>query len=157
MLCTSQVSKISFMELLIYCAMPAHVIKLFLTHWGLVTHDMGHHWFKLWPHNCLASSHYLKHCWLIVKCIMRNWLLNELWVEIQTIYMKMWSTKNRDQFRYVPSQWETLFHCNDVPHWLGTYLDWSLNESVILVKPQCVNSVVILFSIWHKMPDKLII
>ena len=32
----------------------------------------------------------------------------------------------RDQSRYVPSQWETLLHCNTVSHWLGAYLDWSL-------------------------------
>ena len=25
----------------------------------------------------------------------------------------------RDQSRYVPSQWETLLHCNDVSYWLG--------------------------------------
>ena len=30
---------------------------------------------------------------------------------------------------YAPSRWETLFHCNhcnEVSHWLGAYLDWSL-------------------------------
>ena len=33
---------------------------------------------------------------------------------------------SRDQSRSVPSQWETLLHCNDVSHWLGAYIDWSL-------------------------------
>ena len=32
----------------------------------------------------------------------------------------------REQSRYIPSQWETLLQCNDISHWLGTYLDWSL-------------------------------
>ena len=32
----------------------------------------------------------------------------------------------RDQSRYVPSQWEMSLQCNDISHWLGTYLDWSL-------------------------------
>ena len=32
----------------------------------------------------------------------------------------------RDQPRYAPSQWETSLQCNDVSHWLGAYLDWSL-------------------------------
>ena len=32
----------------------------------------------------------------------------------------------RDQSRYAPSQWETSLHCNDVSHWPGAYLDWSL-------------------------------
>ena len=31
----------------------------------------------------------------------------------------------RDQSRYLPSQWETSLQCNDVSHWLGTYLDWT--------------------------------
>ena len=33
----------------------------------------------------------------------------------------------RDQSRYVPGQWETSLQCNDVSHWLGAYLDWSLH------------------------------
>ena len=32
----------------------------------------------------------------------------------------------RDQSRYVPSQWETSLQCNDISHWLGEHLDWSL-------------------------------
>ena len=32
----------------------------------------------------------------------------------------------RDQSRYAPSQWEMSLHCNDISHWLGPYLDWSL-------------------------------
>ena len=33
---------------------------------------------------------------------------------------------NRDQSKYAPSQWETSLQCNDVSHWLGANLDWSL-------------------------------
>ena len=36
----------------------------------------------------------------------------------------------RDQSRYSPSQWETSLQCNDVSHWLGAYLDWSLYTSL---------------------------
>ena len=32
----------------------------------------------------------------------------------------------RDQSRYAPSEWETSLQCNNVSHWLGTYLGWSL-------------------------------
>ena len=41
-----------------------------------------------------------------------------------------WIHKNicRDQSRYVPSQWEMSLDCNDVSHWLGTYLGWSLHR-----------------------------
>ena len=28
---------------------------------------------------------------------------------------------------YAPGQWETSLHCNDVSHWLGAYLNWSLH------------------------------
>ena len=34
--------------------------------------------------------------------------------------------KVRDQPRYAPSQWKTSLQCNDVSHWMGAYLDWSL-------------------------------
>ena len=40
---------------------------------------------------------------------------------------------NRDQSRYTPSQWETSLHCNDVPHWLVAFLDWSLMEMVRMI------------------------
>ena len=32
----------------------------------------------------------------------------------------------RNMSRYVPSQWEMSLHCNDISHWQGTYLNWSL-------------------------------
>ena len=32
----------------------------------------------------------------------------------------------RDQPRYAPNQWEMLLQYNNVSHWLGAYLDWSL-------------------------------
>ena len=33
----------------------------------------------------------------------------------------------RHQSRYAPCQWEASLQCNDVSHWLGAYLDWSLH------------------------------
>ena len=36
--------------------------------------------------------------------------------------------QHRDQSSYAPSQWETLLQCNNVSHWLGAYLDWSLGR-----------------------------
>ena len=33
----------------------------------------------------------------------------------------------RDQSSCAPSQWETSLQCNDVSHWLGAHLDWSLH------------------------------
>ena len=38
----------------------------------------------------------------------------------------------RDQSRYSPCQWETSLHCNDISHWLGAYLHWSLWKNRIL-------------------------
>ena len=43
----------------------------------------------------------------------------DMWYPDTSIYC-------RDQSRCAASQWETLLHCNDVSHWLGAYLDWSL-------------------------------
>ena len=54
------------------------------------------------------------------------------------ISLKVWHTHQqpitaetvcRDQFMYAPSQWETSLHFNDVSHWPGAYLDWSLETS----------------------------
>ena len=36
--------------------------------------------------------------------------------------------KDRDQFVYVPSQWDKTLDCNIISHWLGTYTKWSLKE-----------------------------
>ena len=35
---------------------------------------------------------------------------------------------SRDQSSYAPSQWESSLHCNNISHWLGAYLDWSLRQ-----------------------------
>ena len=40
---------------------------------------------------------------------------------------------HRDQSSYAPSQWETSLHCNDGSHWLGAYLDRSLEGGWQLV------------------------
>ena len=40
----------------------------------------------------------------------------------KTVYFAV----SRDQSKFAPSQWETLLHCNDVSHWLGACLNWSL-------------------------------
>ena len=34
--------------------------------------------------------------------------------------------KHNDYFVYVPSQWQTMLHCNVVSHWLSAYTKWSL-------------------------------
>ena len=35
---------------------------------------------------------------------------------------------------YAPSQWETTLHGNDVSHWLGAYLTWSM---FLALRPEC--------------------
>ena len=37
--------------------------------------------------------------------------------------MQLISTNYRADSRFVPNQWETALHCNDVSHWLGASLD----------------------------------
>ena len=36
------------------------------------------------------------------------------------------------------SPWDTSLHCNDVSHWLGAYLDWSLLSSIGHFDQHCV-------------------
>ena len=49
-----------------------------LTHWGWVTHisvsQISHHCFKYWFFACLAPSHYLNQCWLVVNWNLRNYI-----------------------------------------------------------------------------------
>ena len=48
----------------------------------------------------------------------------------------------RDQSRYEPSQLETSSQCNNVSHWLGAYLDWSLElntkPEALSISPSCL-------------------
>ena len=37
----------------------------------------------------------------------------------------------RDQSSYTPNQWETSLQCNDVSHWLGAYINWSLDCGIL--------------------------
>ena len=43
-----------------------------------------------------------------------------------------WNPSSSNQARYAPSQWEMSLQCNDISHWLGAYLDWSLHVSCIV-------------------------
>ena len=49
----------------------------------------------------------------------------------------------RGHFLHVPSQWETMLHCNIVSHWLVAYTKWSLglNElEELCLSPCCLTS-----------------
>ena len=46
----------------------------------------------------------------------------------------------RDKSRYAPTQWEMLLHCNDISHWLGAYLDWSLLKGCASCTPPAIKS-----------------
>ena len=48
--------------------------------------------------------------------------------------MSLWSGEShRDRSRYAPSQWETSIQCNNISHWLGSYLDWSPVTEIFFV------------------------
>ena len=40
---------------------------------------------------------------------------------------------SRDQSSNAPSQWEMSLQCNDVSHWLGALLDWTLHQDPNIV------------------------
>ena len=44
----------------------------------------------------------------------------------------------RDQSRYAHSQWEMSLLCNNISHWLGACLDWSLMAILTLTNKQRV-------------------
>ena len=46
----------------------------------------------------------------------------------------------RYQSMYAPSQWETSLQCNDVSHWLGAYLNWSLAHVVPVLTDHRANN-----------------
>ena len=48
--------------------------------------ELGQHWFRQWPVACLAPSHYLNQCWIIVNLTIRNF--SEILIEIQTFSFK---------------------------------------------------------------------
>ena len=55
-----------------------------------------------------------------------------LYVEMGTISILSFSARitarimSRDHFVYASSQWEMMFHCNAISHWLGAFTKWSL-------------------------------
>ena len=58
-----------------------------------------------------------------------RWQSSYRWVNESVITKCKDAYRHRYQSRYVPSQWETSLQCKDVSHWLGAYLDWSLQAS----------------------------
>ena len=73
-----------------------------------------------WYHQ--ATSHYLNQCW---RRSLSPYDVTRPHGDVAVIWQISFS-RFRDQSRYAPSQWEMLLQCNDVSHWLGPYLDWSL-------------------------------
>ena len=43
-------------------------------------------------------------------------------------YNMVYHGKAKEQSSYAPSQWQTSLAYNDVSHWQGAYLDWSLRS-----------------------------
>ena len=67
-----------------YLQAIAYRYMSFLTHLPRVPHicvsELGRHWFRYWLVACLAQSHYLNKCFLIVNWTLRNklqWNLNQ--------------------------------------------------------------------------------
>ena len=65
-----------------------------------------------------------------------------------SLYMDRIYHHSRYHFRYAPSQWETSLHCNDVSHWLGAYLNWSLSQYHVILLWKYTVSIMRYFNIW---------
>ena len=59
----------------------------------------------------------------------------------------------RNQSRYAPSQSETLLQCNDISHWLGAYLDWSLMMNQEVHVRNKTNTILMLGPIFQQYCD----
>ena len=57
--------------------------------------------------------------WLLLWKLRSN---VQVWLDLFHVFICRIVT---DHVVYVPSQWETMLHCNVVSHWLGTYTKWS--------------------------------
>ena len=63
----------------------------------------------------------------------RNFLLTYSWLTTHSVSLELQvhniiDVESRDQSRYVASQWDMSLQYNDISHWLGAYLDWSLRK-----------------------------
>ena len=73
----------------------------------------------------LFISHY-------ILCLICSFLsiIKRLVCFVGLYWIFVWLTHSnvfpRDHFVHAPSQWETMLHCNVVPHWLGACTKWSL-------------------------------
>ena len=78
-----------------------------LTHCGLGMAygggEQGHHWLRWWLGACLAPSHYLNQCWLIVIHIGTNF--NEIWIEIPNFPLKKMYSKLSVNGRHFVQPW----------------------------------------------------
>ena len=80
-----------------------------------------------------SPSHYLSQCWLRSMSpygtIRPQWVKSHILTAIPLLshLSSMYTYTYRDQSRYARSQWEASLQCNNVSHWLGAYLDWSLH------------------------------
>ena len=69
--------------------------------------------------------------------IIDNNVMEYFWHKVEEIAVcSCYSMFLRDQSRYAPNQWETSLQCNDVSHWLGAHLDWSLVSNMAQTKVQ---------------------
>ena len=61
--------------------------------------------------------------------------------------------RDRVDFRFAPSQWETALLCNDVSHWLGTKLELALlnryTSRGIIINSQVSRSQIIILNTWR--------
>ena len=112
---------------------------------------LGHHWFRLWLATCLAPSHHLKKCWLIVET--SGTTFTAISIKIKTFAsrkrnLKMSSTKWRPFLRglniltlYVP-----------VP-----YIDLHVGDQIKLSTSSCILSSISPFAnICHRSRSTLV-
>ena len=71
-----------------------------------------------WCISCMECQLFIKYfSFMTISWRHNEYLMNLEW-QTKTHYCSRWFSY-RDHFVNVPSQWETMLHCNIISHWLG--------------------------------------
>ena len=65
-----------------------------------------------------------------------KWIYDNLnWSVSEHIKNQDSQEESRADFRCAPKQWETVFLCNNISHWLGADLESSLKKATLTLQP----------------------
>ena len=106
-----------FALLLEYPTVYTEVMVLNLNYFSITDHTQACHYDNLSCNQLVQISYHDYHSIPFKVTLLRNKSL------CLSISLMSSHRNNRNHSVYVPSQWETVLHCNTVSHWLGAYTE----------------------------------